>query len=127
MKLYESAEDYLETILILRLTKGYVRSVDIAAERGYTKPSVSRAMKNLRQEGYILMDEKGFITLTEKGEEIAQSVYERHRFFSDLLISLGVDEKTAINDACRMEHTISPESFEKIKEYVQSRTENTVL
>lgn len=119
MKLYESAEDYLESILMLRISKGYVRSIDVATDRGFSKPSVSRAMKNLRTDGYIEMDEKGYISLTEKGEAVAQSVYERHKLFSSMLIKLGVDEETALKDACRMEHALSPESFSKIKAYVE--------
>ena len=119
MKLYESAEDYLESILMRRISKGYVRSSDVATDRGFSKPSVSRAMKNLRTDGYIEMDEKGYISLTEKGEAVAQSVYERHKLFSSMLIKLGVDEETALKDACRMEHALSPESFSKIKAYVE--------
>lgn len=118
MNIYESAEDYLETILILSTVSSDVRSIDIATEMGFSKPSVSRAMKNLRENGYILMDEKGLITLTESGKEIAERIYERHKFFTDALIAIGVDPEIAVRDACRIEHDLSIESFEKIKEHV---------
>lgn len=118
MNIYESAEDYLETILILSTVSSDVRSIDIATEMGFSKPSVSRAMKNLRENGYILMDEKGLITLTDSGKEIAERIYERHQFFTDALIAIGVDPDIAVRDACRIEHDLSIESFEKIKEHV---------
>ena len=119
MKSHESAEDYLETILILSKRKPYVRSIDIANELGFSKPSVSVAMKNLRQRGHIVMDEDGHITLTEAGLEIASSVYERHTVFTDVLIKLGIDPKTAAEDACRIEHVISPESCAAVKAYIE--------
>lgn len=115
MKIHESAENYLETILILSHRNPAVRSIDIVNELEFTKPSVSVAMKNLRTNGYIEVDKDGFITLTEKGREIAETMYERHTFLSDWLIRLGVDPKTAVEDACRIEHVISAESFEAIK------------
>ena len=115
MKIQESAENYLESILILQKRKGHVRSIDIVNYLDFSKPSVSVAMKNLRENGFIHMED-GFITLTEKGLEIAQTMYERHTVLSHWLISLGVDEKIAVEDACRMEHVISDESFEKIKQ-----------
>lgn len=118
MKIQESAENYLETILIIRQRKGYVRSIDIVNELDFTKPSVSVAMKNLRENGYISMDEKGYITLLEKGEEIAQTMLERHVMLTKWLTQLGVDEQTAAHDACRIEHVISKESFEAIKKHV---------
>lgn len=118
MKIQESAENYLETILILHNRKGYVRSTDIANELGFSKPSVSVAMKNLRFGGYIATDENGFISLTEKGSKIASMIYERHTLLSRWLINLGVDPCTAAEDACRMEHVISPESFDAIKKHV---------
>ena len=118
MKIQESAENYLETILILHNRKGYVRSTDIATELGFSKPSVSVAMKNLRTGGYIVTDENGFISLTEKGNEIASMIYERHTLLSRWLIDLGVDPRTAAEDACRIEHVVSPESFEAIKKHV---------
>ena len=114
----ESSENYLETILILSKRLPVVRSVDIAAEMNFKKSSISVAMKNLRESGCITVNESGFISLTEKGREIADMIYERHTFLSEWLISLGVDEKTAVEDACRMEHDISKESFAAIKKYV---------
>lgn len=119
MKIQESAENYLETILILHNRKGYVRSTDIATELGFSKPSVSVAMKNLRTNEYIAMDENGFISLTDKGMAIASSVYEKHTILSRWLVSLGVNPKTAAEDACRMEHVISQESFAKLKEHAE--------
>ena len=115
MKIHESAENYLETILMIKNEKGLVRSIDIANELEFSKPSVSVAMKNLRQNGYIDVDENGYITLLESGLEIAEKMYERHTTISDWLISLGVDSQTAVDDACKMEHIISNESFEAIK------------
>ena len=119
MKIQESAENYLEPILILNNRKGYVRSTDIATELGFSKPSVSVAMKNLRTNEYIVMDENGFISLTDKGMSIASAVYEKHTVLSRWLVSLGVDPKTAAEDACRMEHVISQESFTKLKEHAE--------
>ena len=119
MKIQESAENYLETILILHNRKGYVRSTDIATELGFSKPSVSVAMKNLRTNEYIAMAENGFISLTDKGMSIASAVYEKHTVLSRWLVSLGVDPKTAAEDACRMEHVISQESFTKLKEHAE--------
>lgn len=119
MKIQESAENYLETILILHDRKGYVRSTDIANELSFSKPSVSVAMKNLRNNDYIVMDENGFISLTEKGMAIASSVYEKHKLLTSWLVSLGVDEATAAEDACRMEHVISQESFECLKNHAE--------
>lgn len=115
MKIHESAENYLETILMIKNKKGLVRSIDIANELEFSKPSVSVAMKNLRQNGYIDVDENGYITLLGSGLEIAEKMYERHTTISDWLISLGVDSQTAVDDACKMEHIISNESFEAIK------------
>ncbi len=115
----ESAENYLETILMLSQELPVVRSVDIANELGYKKSSVSIAMKNLREKNYITVSDAGFITLTEAGKEIAEMIYERHEFLSSWLIKLGVDEKTASEDACKIEHVISKESFEAIKKYVK--------
>ena len=115
MKLYESSEDYLETILILSRKNGVVRSIDIVSDRNFSKPSVSIAMKKLRENGYINVDEKGYITLTKQGEKVAQKTYERHVLLTDLFVSLGVDEETAKKDACRVEHDLSDETFEAIK------------
>ena len=115
MKIQESAENYLETILILHNRKGYVRSIDIVNELEYSKPSVSVAMKNLRENGYIEMDPNGYISLRDKGREIAEKMYERHTLLSDWLTALGVSRDVAIEDACRVEHVISTEGFEAIK------------
>lgn len=120
MKIHESAENYLETIYMLKQKKGTVRSIDIVNELEYTKPSVSIAMKNLRENGYILMDADGLISLTEKGQDIAEKMYERHTVISGWLMSLGVSEQTAIEDACRIEHVISEESFEAMKKTCKS-------
>lgn len=121
MKIQESAENYLETILVLKQKSSAVRSIDIVNELGFKKPSVSVAMKNLRENGCILMDSDGYITLTEKGSAIAEKVYERHRLLTDCLVALGVDRETASEDACRIEHVISEESFEKIKEHYNKK------
>lgn len=119
MQIRESAENYLETILILsqRKGKGEVRSIDIVNELEFSRPSVSVAMKNLRENGYITVDKDGYIRLTDKGLEIAEKMYERHTLLSQWLIKLGVDEKVAVEDACRMEHVISAESFAAIKKH----------
>ena len=119
MKILESAENYLETILILQKRNGTVRSIDIASELEYTKPSVSVAMKNLRENGYIEMDKMGHITLMETGLAIAEAMYERHTALSTFLSAIGVSEHTAREDACRMEHIISEETFEAIKKHTQ--------
>lgn len=125
MKIQESAENYLETILILQKRKGTVRAIDIVNELEFTKPSVSVAMKNLRENGYVLVSREGHITLTDKGMEIAQTMYERHTLISDWLKALGVNPKTAVEDACRIEHVISAESFEAIKRHVGNETVTT--
>ena len=121
MKIQESAENYLESILILKQRKGQVRSIDIVNELEFSKPSVSVAMKNLRENGYIQMDPEGFISLTEKGQAIADKIYERHTLFTEWLMSLGVDQKTAVEDACRIEHVISESSFHAIKQHAEKR------
>ena len=118
MTINESAENYLETILILSKKLPVVRSVDIAEELGFKKPSVSVAMKHLREKEHIIVDKSGFITLTPAGREIAEMIYERHQLLSSWLIQLGVPEKTAVEDACKIEHVISKESFRAIKDYV---------
>ena len=118
MKRNESAEDYLETILILSAKKPVVRGVDIAEALGYKKSSVSVAMKHLRENGHITVTSEGYIYLTDSGLKIAEMIYERHQLLSSWLIYLGVDEKTALNDACRIEHDLSPQSFEKLKEHI---------
>ena len=114
----ESRENYLETILILQNKNGEVRSIDIAAELDFSKPSVSVAMKNLREDDCVKVDNNGYITLTKRGREIAERVYERHLLFTEWLVSLGVPEDIAAEDACRIEHDISAESFEAIKKYI---------
>ena len=116
MHIYESGEDYLETILILKERNGNVRSIDIANEMNFTKPSVSYAMKQFRENGYIIVDEDGFIHLTLAGEEIAQRTYERHKVLTQMLKFLGVCDETAKKDACKMEHDLSDETFDRIKE-----------
>ena len=115
----ESLEDYLETILMLQQKNGQVRSIDIANEMNFTKPSVSVAMKNLREKGYIIMADSGYITLTESGRQRAENVLERHTILSNWLISIGVSEDIAMEDACRVEHDLSEESFEAIKRNFQ--------
>ena len=115
----ESAENYLETILTLSLKGNRVRSIDVANELEYSKPSVSIAMKNLRSSGHIIVDGNGYITLTDSGRNIAQSMYDRHTLISDWLIFLGVDRETAVNDACKMEHAMSEKSFLAIKAHVE--------
>lgn len=122
MNIHESAEDYLESILILSHRMPHVRSVDVAHELGYSKPSVSVAMKNLRQGGYVVMDEDGYLLLTESGRAIAEKIYERHTLFSTVLTKLGVDPKIAAEDACRIEHAISQETFDAIKKYISDNT-----
>ena len=117
MNLFESGEMYLETILVLSQKNPFVRSVDIGEYRGYSKPSVSRAMSLLRDGGYIAVDDHGVITLTEAGREVAETIYERHTVLTDILIGLGVDADTAAEDACRMEHYISNESFQALKRH----------
>lgn len=116
MNIRASAEDYLESILIISKRKGSVRSIDIANELGFSKPSVSVAMKNLRENGYIHMDEGGFITLTDLGFKIANKIYERHCVVSQYFVLLGVDPETAAKDACKIEHILSNDSFQAIKQ-----------
>jgi len=119
MQIKESAENYLETILILSKKNGSVRSIDVANEMNFTKASISVAMKRLREEEYVVVEKDGSILLTEKGMDIAVRVYERHQLIAQILISLGVSEKTAYEDSCKMEHDLSEESFEKIKAYYE--------
>ena len=119
LQIHESAENYLETILILHNRLGMVRSIDIATELGFSKPSVSVFMKNLRENGYILVDKDGYITLTDAGRAIADKIYERHQMIAEILMALGVDEETAYRDSCKIEHDISVESFEKIVAYAK--------
>jgi DtxR family Mn-dependent transcriptional regulator len=117
IKIQESAENYLEAILVLRQKQGAVRSIDVAQHMRFTKPSVSRAMSLFRQNGYITMNREGFIELTASGREIAERIYERHRLLTDWLIRLGVSPETAAKDACRIEHDLSEETFDCLKAF----------
>lgn len=123
MKIQESAENYLETILVLHKRKGAVRSIDIANEMNFSKPSVSVAMKNLRQGGYVKVDDDGSIILLDKGQEIAEKIYERHTLISEWLSAMGVDPEVAAEDACRIEHVISAETFDALKRHVSSMSQ----
>ena len=118
-KLRQSGEDYLETILILS-KRGEVRSIDIANEMNLSKPSVSRAMGILKNGGFIKVDKDGYITFTDEGKKTAERIYERHTVLTDWLVGIGVDKKTAAEDACRLEHNFSSESFEKLKDHIQT-------
>ena len=124
MNIYESAEDYLECILMLRQQKGVVHSIDIAHKLEYSKPSDSVAMKRLRENGYIQMDPDGSITLLPPGEEIASRIYDRHQLLTQFLMQLGVSPENAAADACKLEHDISEESYERIKEAFHQRAES---
>ena len=115
MKIQKSAEDYLEAMLMLKEKHGYIRSIDIAGQLGVTKPSVSYATKRLRENGYISMGADGLITLTDTGMEIASRIYERHKLLTEILVKLGVDEAVALEDACKLEHDLSEESFAAIR------------
>ena len=119
MRINESAENYLEAIYMLKNKNGSVRSIDVANELGVTKASVSVAMKSFREEGYVAVDEDGQISLSEKGTEIAERIYERHNLIARALIAIGVSEKTAYEDSCKIEHDISDESIEKIRLYME--------
>lgn len=118
MKLQESGEMYLETILVLSERMPYVRSIDVCEELGYSKPSVSRAMSILRNNGYVIMDDSGFLHLTESGRAVAEKIYDRHNTLSAFLAGIGVDEVTAAEDACRIEHVISDDTMTAIKAYM---------
>ena len=122
MKIQESAEDYLESILVLKEQKGAVRSIDIVHRMDYSKPSVSRAMSLLRENGYVTTDKEGFLELTDAGRAIAERIYERHRLLTTWLTALGVSPEVAAADACRIEHDISDETFEQLKKHI-SRSE----
>lgn len=119
MKIHESAENYLEAILMIQKEKGAVRSIDVAHKLSFSKPSVSRAVSLLRENGYINMSRDGLLELTEEGRVIAESMYERHTFISRWLMSLGIPEEVALEDACRMEHDISDITFQKLKELIE--------
>lgn len=120
MAIQESGEMYLETILILSKTQSMVRSMDVAAYMNFSKPSISRAVSILKKDGYVNMDKDGALTLTDAGRAIAESIYERHVLLTDFLTGLGVDPKVAAEDACRMEHDISRETFEALKRHASS-------
>ena len=120
MNIYESAEDYLESILIITEKNGYCRSIDISNDLGFSKPSVSVAMKKLKENGYINIEEHGHIVLTKEGKQIAEKIYERHDFFANLFMNLGVDEQTSFEDACQIEHAVSSETFMKLKQYFEN-------
>lgn len=119
MQILRASEDYLETMLMMKEKHGYIRSIDIAEYLGVTKPSVSYATKRLRENGYITMDRDGFITLTDKGMDIAAHIYERHKVLTDVLVQLGVSPETARQDACKLEHDISDESFAALKRHME--------
>ena len=119
MALKPSGEMYLETIYLIKKKKGAVRSVDIAEHMQFSKPSVSRAVANLKKDNYISVDESGYISLTDEGQALAQKIYERHTVLSRILMELGVDEKTALEDACKIEHVISDKSFECLKKHIE--------
>ena len=119
MQIHESAEDYLETILVLQQRLGRVRSIDIVNELGYSKPSISVAMKRLRENHYIEMDAEGFITLNDSGRAIAERIYTRHDLLTKFLVTLGVSRETAAADACKIEHDLSDETFEKIRQHAE--------
>lgn len=116
MKLHRSSEDYLRALLVLQKQIDVVRSVDLACYLGFSKPSISNAIARLRKAGYVTMDEKGYLHLTDTGQESAEEIYERHCVFTELLVNVGIDPATAEEEACRMEHTVSQESFEKIRD-----------
>ena len=120
MQIRESSEDYLERILILKERKGFVRSIDIVHELNFSKPSVSVAMKNLRENGYIAVDAEGYITLTPSGEKIASSIYGRHKLLTKFFVRLGVSEETATADACKVEHDLSEETYGKLLQYAEA-------
>ncbi|MGX8698908.1 MAG: metal-dependent transcriptional regulator [bacterium] len=121
MKIQKSAEDYLESILMIRERQGYVRSIDVATELGVTKPSVSYATKRLRENGFITVDDNGHLGLTDAGYEIAARIYERHKVLTAVLVSLGVESALAAEDACKLEHDLSPDSFAAIKNAAAER------
>lgn len=119
MNIMKSSEDYLEMMLMLKEKKGYIRSVDIAAELGVTKPSVSYATKRLRENGYLSMNTEGLIELTDSGMEIAKKIYRRHKVIAQFFMSIGVEERIAYEDACKIEHDISPQTFQALKDHIK--------
>ena len=125
MKIYASGEDYLEAVLVLQKEKGMVRSVDLARHMGFSKPSISHAVGVLKNGGFLTVDEDGYLHLTEDGREVAEKIYERHQFFTEQLVAVGVDRETAERDACRIEHVISEETFQKLKASVEKQSNDT--
>lgn len=125
MKIYASGEDYLEAVLVLQKGKGMVRSVDLARHMGFSKPSISHAVGVLKNGGFLTVDEDGYLHLTEDGREVAEKIYERHQFFTEQLVAVGVDRETAERDACRIEHAISEETFQKLKASVEKQSNDT--
>lgn len=125
MKIYASGEDYLEAVLVLQKEKGMVRSVDLARHMGFSKPSISHAVGVLKNGGFLTVDEDGYFHLTEDGREVAEKIYERHQFFTEQLVAVGVDRETAERDACRIEHAISEETFQKLKASVEKQSNDT--
>ena len=122
MKIYASGEDYLEAVLVLQKKKVMVRSVDLARHMGFSKPSISHAVGVLKNGGFLTVDEDGYFHLTEDGREVAEKIYERHQFFTEQLVAVGVDRETAERDACRIEHAISEEAFQKLKASVEKQS-----
>ncbi len=125
MKIYASGEDYLEAVLVLQKKKVMVRSVDLARHMGFSKPSISHAVGVLKNGGFLIVDEDGYFHLTEDGREVAEKIYERHQFFTEQLVAVGVDRETAERDACRIEHAISEEAFQKLKASVEKQSNDT--
>ena len=125
MKIYASGEDYLEAVLVVQKKKVMVRSVDLARHMGFSKPSISHAVGVLKNGGFLTVDEDGYFHLTEDGREVAEKIYERHQFFTEQLVAVGVDRETAERDACRLEHVISEEAFEKLKTSVEKQSNDT--
>lgn len=125
MKIYASGEDYLEAVLVLQKEKGMVRSVDLARHMGFSKPSISHAVGVLKNGGFLTVDEDGYLHLTEDGREVAEKIYEWHQFFTEQLVAVGVDRETAERDACRIEHAISEETFQKLKASVEKQSNDT--
>ena len=125
MKIYASGEDYLEAVLVLQKKKDMVRSVDLARHMGFSKPSISHAVGVLKNGGFLTVDEDGYFHLTEDGRKVAEKIYERHQFFTEQLVAVGVDRETAERDACRIEHAISEEAFQKLKASVEKQSNDT--
>lgn len=125
MKIYASGADYLEAVLVLQKKKGMIRSVDLARHMGFSKPSISHAVGVLKNGGFLTVDEDGYFHLTEDGREVAEKIYERHQFFTEQLVAVGVDRETAERDACRIEHAISEEAFQKLKASVEKQSNDT--